>query len=53
LATGGSLCASIELIEKIGGVIDSALVIIELSALGGRKKIDCKVHSFIKYDDIE
>ena len=53
LATGGSLEAAYKLLTKVGGVISEALVVMELTALGGRKKLDCKVHSFIEYNDIE
>ncbi|XP_022218006.2 adenine phosphoribosyltransferase [Drosophila obscura] len=49
LATGGSLLAASELIRKVGGVVLESLVVMELAGLEGRKKLDCKVHSLIKY----
>lgn len=52
LATGGTLSAACELVTKAGGVIDGCLVIMELTALNGRKKLNgFPVHSFIQYDD--
>ncbi|EDW69498.1 adenine phosphoribosyltransferase [Drosophila novamexicana] len=49
LATGGSLLAATALVRKLGGVVLESLVVIELVALDGRKKLDCDVHSLIKY----
>ena len=40
LATGGTMAAACELIEKIGGDIVGISFLIELSDLGGREKID-------------
>jgi adenine phosphoribosyltransferase len=53
LATGGTLNASCQLIEKIGGVVESCVVIIELPALNGRGKVNKNIHSFVQYDDVE
>ncbi|XP_053675601.1 adenine phosphoribosyltransferase [Anopheles nili] len=56
LATGGTMDAANKLVQQIGGVVEQNVVIIELTALGGRKKLEVsgsKVHSFIQYDDIE
>ena len=39
LATGGTLGATIALVEKAGGVVAAVSVIIELAALGGRQRI--------------
>lgn len=50
LATGGTAKATAELVEKAGGEISGLLFIIELTDLGGIKKIDnyvCK--SLVKY----
>jgi len=50
LATGGTAKAACELIEKIGGTVVETLFIIELSFLGGRKKLkNYKVDSLINY----
>ena len=39
LATGGTLEASIALVERLGGVVAGVSVVIELAALGGRQRI--------------
>lgn len=52
LATGGSLKAASELVQKAGGIVDGCLVIMELTALNGRQKLKgIPVHSFLAYDD--
>ena len=51
LATGGTMKATIELIEKSGGVVVGLAFIIELLDLNGRDKIggDYDIFSLIKY----
>lgn len=50
LATGGTLAASVELVEKLGGDIVEIAVVIELSGLNGREKLpDQDVFSLLKY----
>lgn len=50
LATGGTTLASINLAKKLNADILCVLFLIELTALGGRKKIqDYPVYSLIKY----
>ena len=39
LATGGTLGATIALVERAGGVVTAVSVVIELAALGGRERI--------------
>ena len=39
LATGGTLAASIALVEQLGAVVTCVSVVIELSALGGRQRV--------------
>lgn len=52
LATGGSLKAASELVQKAGGIVDGCLVVMELTALNGRTKLEgIPVHAFIQYDD--
>lgn len=51
LATGGSLKAASELVRKAGGEIEACIVVLELTALDGRKNLDVPVYSFIQYDD--
>jgi adenine phosphoribosyltransferase len=51
LATGGTMAAACELIEKIGGHIAGIVFLIELTGLGGRKKIaNYAVKSIISYE---
>ena len=50
LATGGTLSASVDLIEKLGGHIASIAVLIELTELNGREQIpNYDVFSLIEY----
>jgi adenine phosphoribosyltransferase len=39
LATGGTLQATVALVEQLGGVVTAVSVVIELAALGGRQRI--------------
>jgi adenine phosphoribosyltransferase len=39
LATGGTLEATVALVERLGGVVTAVSVVIELAALGGRQRI--------------
>lgn len=53
LATGGTACAACNLIRKVGGKVDSAAFIIELTPLKGAEKIEktgVEVVSMLKYD---
>ncbi len=51
LATGGTMAAACELIEKIGGKVAGIAFLIELAGLQGREKIaDYKVVSIISYE---
>ena len=50
LATGGTMAAACELIEKIGGQIAGISFLIELSELAGRKKLSrYKISTVISY----
>ena len=50
LATGGTLAASVELIEKLEGHIVGIAILIELTELNGRDQIpDYDIFSLIKY----
>ena len=40
LATGGTLAATVALVEQLGGVVSAVSVVIELTALGGRQRIE-------------
>lgn len=51
LATGGTVGASVKLLEKVGANIVGAAFIIELSDLGGREKLkDIDVVSMVQYE---
>ena len=51
LATGGTAAAAIELIRKLGGVVDGAAFAVELNFLHGRKKLPgLEVFSLMQYD---
>lgn len=50
LATGGTSASAITLIKKVGGDLISAMFLIELEFLHGRKKLEgANVVSFLKY----
>ena len=51
LATGGTSGAAVDLVQKIGGSVGSALFVIELAFLNGRRKLppDVPVRSLISY----
>lgn len=53
LATGGTTNAAIKLIEQIGGKVDAAAFVLELSFLKGREKLENKtaeIFSILKVD---
>ena len=39
LATGGTLAASVALVEELGAVVTAVSVVVEIDALGGREKL--------------
>jgi adenine phosphoribosyltransferase len=52
LATGGTMLASIELLKRVGAHVVGCAVVIDLPALGGRKKIEdagYKVFSIVDF----
>jgi adenine phosphoribosyltransferase len=50
LATGGTVAAACELIEKVGGVVDEVAFLIELSFLNGREKLgNYPIYSMIEF----
>ncbi|NHO31485.1 adenine phosphoribosyltransferase [Acetobacter fallax] len=51
LATGGTLAASVALLRKAGANVVGASVLVELTSLGGRDKLDVPVHSLLSYDE--
>ena len=54
LATGGTMCAGIELLRKVGGAVTGAAAMVELSFLPGRRRLaDMQVpfSTLVSYDD--
>ena len=49
LATGGTAKATIELVEKLGGVVVGAVFLIELDFLSGRENLGVPVRSLLHY----
>jgi adenine phosphoribosyltransferase len=50
LATGGTACAKISLVEQLGGTVVGLAFVIELTFLNGREKLaGYDVHSLIQY----
>jgi adenine phosphoribosyltransferase len=50
LATGGTAAAAVALLRQVGADVRAAAFIIELSFLGGRKKLDVPVTTLLAYD---
>jgi adenine phosphoribosyltransferase len=50
LATGGTMAAGIQLLRNIGAEVPAAAALIELSFLGGRKRLDVPVETLVSYD---
>jgi adenine phosphoribosyltransferase len=51
LATGGTMAAGIALLRQVGAVVPAASVLIELTGLNGRAKLDVPVDTLMAYDD--
>ncbi len=51
IATGGTLAASVHLLDKIGGDVVAAATIMELSFLKGRDSLGVPFHSLVVYDE--
>lgn len=51
LATGGTMAASIALLQMVGAEVTAAAVIIELGFLNGRARVSVPVTSLVRYDD--
>ncbi|MGE0714736.1 MAG: adenine phosphoribosyltransferase [Alphaproteobacteria bacterium] len=50
LATGGTANAAVQLLRKVGAVVPALAVIIELTFLDGRSRLDVPTTSLIAYD---
>ncbi len=51
LATGGTMAAGIKLLQNVGAEVVAAAVLIELTFLNGRGKLDVPIEALIQYDD--
>ncbi len=51
LATGGTLAAGIALLRQVGAVVPAATILIELTFLQGRAKLDVPVEALVSYDE--
>ena len=51
LATGGTMAAGLGLLRQAGAEVPAVAVMIELSFLGGRKRLDVPVESLLTYDE--
>lgn len=51
LATGGTISATIKLVEELGGIVAGCAFLIELTSLNGRKKLGSQydVYSLVQY----
>jgi adenine phosphoribosyltransferase len=50
LATGGTMAAGIALLRQVGAQVPAVAVLIELTALKGREKLDVPVETLIQYE---
>jgi adenine phosphoribosyltransferase len=50
LATGGTMKAAANMVEKLGGKVETILFLVELTFLNGRKNLKGNVLSVLKYD---
>jgi len=50
LATGGTMAASVDLVEKCGGVVGACVCVLELAFLEGRDKIKPPCHTLVSYE---
>jgi adenine phosphoribosyltransferase len=50
LATGGTLGAGIRLLQQAGAAVPAAAVLIELTFLGGRARLDVPIEALVAYD---
>lgn len=51
LATGGTLAASVELLQKVGARVEGAACIVELTFLKGRERLNVPVEALVQYSE--
>ncbi|MEN8162340.1 MAG: adenine phosphoribosyltransferase [Myxococcota bacterium] len=49
IATGGTAAAAVDLVRKAGAEVVGATFLIELTALGGRSRLDSRCHAVLRY----
>jgi len=50
MATGGTMTAAIELVQKVGGEVVGVACIIELVGLGGRDELDVPFETLVQFE---
>lgn len=50
LATGGTMAAAVTLLEKVGADVVAIGCLIELTFLGGRRRLSVPTHALLSYD---
>jgi adenine phosphoribosyltransferase len=50
IATGGTVCAAVNLVRKLGGEVIECAFIIDLPDLKGKDKLDCPVFTMIEFE---
>jgi len=51
LATGGTMAAGVKLLQQASAIVPAAAALIELSFLGGRKRLDVPVETLLNYNE--
>lgn len=51
IATGGTAAATVELARRLGATVVGLAVLVELTFLGGRSRVDVPVDALVVYDD--
>jgi adenine phosphoribosyltransferase len=51
LATGGTMAAAVQLLQKVGADVVAAVALIELTFLQGRKALDVPFEALLAYDE--
>ena len=53
IATGGTAVAAANVIQRVGGLIEACVFVIELPELGGRKRLEANGHSVLSLCEFE
>jgi adenine phosphoribosyltransferase len=53
IATGGTAEAAANVIQRVGGLVEACVFVIELPELGGRKRLEAKGHSVLSLCEFE